>query len=109
MAGPADAPLSGAGQNFAFHPLPRFRLFQILSLAGILRRTKPRILHAHHGDDYWTALLASRLVEPRPLVIFSRHLAKSPRSHLSKKISLCASGRGHRRFLLCRRSSPSRP
>ena len=85
MAGPADAPLSGAGQNFAFHPLPRFRLFQILSLAGILRRTKPRILHAHHGDDYWTALLASRLVEPRPLVIFSRHLAKSPRSHLSKK------------------------
>ena len=49
MAGPADAPLSGAGQNFAFHPLPRFRLFQILSLAGILRRTKPRILHSTTG------------------------------------------------------------
>jgi len=85
IAGPADAPLSHAAQNFAFHPLPRFRPFQILSLAGILRRTKPRILHAHHGDDYWTALLASRLVEPRPLVIFSRHLAKSPRSRLSQK------------------------
>ena len=85
LAGPADAPLSPAAQKFTFHPLPKFRPYQVLSLAGTLRRTKPRILHAHHGDDYWTALLASRLVEPRPLVIFSRHLAKSPRSRISKK------------------------
>ena len=85
MAGPIDAPLSPSAQKFSFHLLPRFRPHQILALAGVLRRTKPRILHAHHGDDYWTALLASRLVEPRPLVIFSRHLAKSPRSPISRK------------------------
>lgn len=85
MAGPTEAPLSARAQKFAFHPLPKFRPAQILALAGVLRRTKPRILHAHHGDDYWTALLASRLVQPRPLIIFSRHLAKSPRSRLSQK------------------------
>ena len=85
MAGPAQAPLSSAAQKFPYHSLPRFRPAQILSLAGVLRRTRARILHAHHGDDYWTALLASRLVNPRPLIIFSRHLAKSPRSPLSRK------------------------
>jgi glycosyltransferase involved in cell wall biosynthesis len=85
MAGPTQAPLSSAAQKFPYHSLPRFRPAQILALAGVLRRTRARILHAHHGDDYWTALLASRLVNPRPLIVFSRHLAKSPRSPLSRK------------------------
>ena len=85
IAGPTQAPLAASAQKFPYHPLPRLRPLQILALAGILRRTKPRILHAHHGNDYWTALLASRLVQPRPLVVFSRHLAKSPRSPLSRK------------------------
>jgi len=85
MAGPTQAPLSSAAQKFPYHSLPRFRPAQILALAGVLRRTRARILHAHHGDDYWTTLLASRLVNPRPLVVFSRHLAKSPRSPLSRK------------------------
>jgi glycosyltransferase involved in cell wall biosynthesis len=56
-----------------------------VALAGLLRRSRARIVHAHHGDDYWTALLASRLVQPQPLLVFSRHLAKSPRSPLSRK------------------------
>ena len=85
IAGPTQAPLSSVAQKFPYHCLPRFRPAQILALAGVLRRTRARILHAHHGDDYWTALLASRLVNPRPLVVFSRHLAKSPRSPLSRK------------------------
>ena len=81
-AGPESAPLSSQAPSLQF--LPKFRPLQILSLAGLLRRSRARIVHAHHGDDYWTALLASRLVQPRPLVIFSRHLAKSPRSPLSR-------------------------
>ncbi len=85
MAGPAQAPLSSAVQKFPYHSIPHFRPAQILALAGVLHRTRARILHAHHGDDYWTALLASRLVNPRPLIVFSRHLAKSPRSPLSRK------------------------
>ena len=82
-AGPETAPLSASVP--ALRPIPKFRPLQILSLASLLRRSRARIVHAHHGDDYWTALLASRLVQPRPLVVFSRHLAKSPRSPLSRK------------------------
>jgi len=84
IAGPADAPLSPEAAKLGLHELPRFRPLQILSLARLLRVVRPRILHAHHGDDYWTALLAARLVQPRPLVVFTRHLAKSPRSPLSR-------------------------
>jgi len=83
MAGPEAANLSP--QAPSLQSLPKFRPLQILALAGVLRRSRARIVHAHHGDDYWTALLAARLVQPRPLVIFSRHLAKSPRSPLSRK------------------------
>lgn len=83
LAGPETAPLASAFPGL--QSLPRFRPLQIVVLAGILRRARARIVHAHHGDDYWPALLASRLVQPRPLVIFSRHLAKSPRSSLSRK------------------------
>jgi len=83
VAGPENARLSAAAPSL--RALPRFRPLQILSLAGILHRSRARIVHAHHGDDYWTALLASRLVQPRPLVVFSRHLAKSPRSPISRK------------------------
>ena len=84
IAGPPDAPLSPEAAKLSLHELPRFRPHQILSLARLLRVARPRILHAHHGDDYWTALLASRLVQTRPLVVFTRHLAKSPRSPLSR-------------------------
>jgi len=82
-AGPETAPLSASVP--ALRPIPKFRPLQILSLASLLRRSRARIVHAHHGDDYWTALLASRLVQPQPLVVFSRHLAKSPRSPLSRQ------------------------
>ena len=82
-AGPEAAALPGEAPSL--RPLPKFRPWQILALAGILRRSRARIVHAHHGDDYWTALLAANLVQPRPLVVFTRHLAKSPRSPLSRK------------------------
>ena len=81
-AGPETAPLASAAPGL--QSLPRFRPLQIFALAGILRRSRARIVHAHHGDDYWPALLASHLVQPRPLVVFSRHLAKSPRSPFSR-------------------------
>lgn len=81
-AGPDSAPLSGEAPSL--RPLPKFRPLQIVALAGILRRARARIVHAHHGDDYWTALLAARLIQPRPKIVFSRHLAKSPRALLSR-------------------------
>jgi glycosyltransferase involved in cell wall biosynthesis len=83
LAGPESANLSS--QAPSLQSLPKFRPLQVLALAGVLRRSRARIVHAHHGDDYWTALLAARLVQPKPLIVFSRHLAKSPRSPLSRK------------------------
>lgn len=82
-SGPENAPLSPVAPSL--QSLPKLRPLQIVALAGLLHRSRARIVHAHHGDDYWTALLASRLVQPRPLVVFSRHLAKSPRSPVSRK------------------------
>ena len=82
-AGPCSAPLSAEAPSLQV--LPKFRPSQVFALATLLRRSRARIVHAHHGDDYWTAWLASRLVQPTPLVVFSRHLAKSPRSPLSRK------------------------
>jgi len=84
IAGPTDALLSSQTTPLALHRLRRFRPLQILSLARLLRVARPQILHAHHGDDYWTALLASRLVPSPPKLVFTRHLAKSPRSPLSR-------------------------
>lgn len=83
IAGPASAPLSA--QCPSLTGLPKFRPWQIFALAGVLRRSRARIVHAHHGSDYWTALLASQLVQPRPLVVFTRHLAKSPRARCSRQ------------------------
>jgi len=82
-AGPEAAPLAPRAPSL--QAVPKFRPFQIFALAGILKRSRARIVHAHHADDYWTALLAARLVQPRPWVVFSRHLAKSPRSPVSRK------------------------
>jgi len=82
-SGPASAPLSPEAPSLQF--LPKFRPLQVFALAGTLRRSRARIVHAHHGNDYWTALWAARLVQPRPKVVFSRHLAKSPRSALSRQ------------------------
>lgn len=81
-AGPEAGPL--AREAPALCPLPKFRPWQVFALAGLLRRSRARLVHAHHGNDYWTALLASRLLQPRPLVVFTRHLAKSPRSRISR-------------------------
>lgn len=38
------------------------------------------IVHAHHGRDYWPTFLSVALSLRRPKIVFTRHLAKSPRS-----------------------------
>lgn len=58
-------------------------------LIGQLRRlassTGARcILHAHHGRDYWPVVLAAHSLLPRPKIVLSRHLAKSPGSFASR-------------------------
>ena len=38
------------------------------------------IVHAHHGRDYWPTFFSVALSLRHPKIIFTRHLAKSPRS-----------------------------
>lgn len=50
------------------------------SVARLIRRVQPHIVHAHHGRDYWPAILATRAAGSRAKIVFTRHLAKSPAS-----------------------------
>ena len=92
MMGPADGEYSAVAQKLGL-PLqataPGFlKLRFILAAARCVRRQGVQILHAHHGRDYWPAVLAARLSGVRPKVVLSRHLAKSPGSWLSRRFLL---------------------
>jgi len=56
------------------------KLRYIARVARIIRKRRIQIVHAHHGRDYWPAILATRLSGRRPRLVLSRHLAKSPSS-----------------------------
>jgi glycosyltransferase involved in cell wall biosynthesis len=57
-------------------------------VAKLLRRERVQVVHAHHGRDYWPAILAARLSGVRPRVVLTRHLAKSPSSWFSRHFLL---------------------
>lgn len=60
----------------------------ILSTARLVRRHHIQILHARHGRDYWPAIFAGQLSGVRPKIVFSRHLARSPSSWVSRRFLL---------------------
>ncbi|HAV63590.1 MAG TPA: hypothetical protein DCY13_14640, partial [Verrucomicrobiales bacterium] len=60
----------------------------ILGSARELRRGKYQILQAHHGRDYWPAVVAGILSGVRPSLVLVRHLAKSPSSFVSRRFLL---------------------
>ena len=89
LAGLDGRPLISAAQSLGIplHTTPvegPLKLRLILSVARFLRREQIQILHAHHGRDYWPAVLAARLSGVKTKVVISRHLAKSPGSALSR-------------------------
>lgn len=43
-------------------------------LAGLIRRTGVQVVHAHHGRDYWVAIMAHWLSLRPVLVVVTRHL-----------------------------------
>jgi glycosyltransferase involved in cell wall biosynthesis len=74
-----------------FHPTPPegpLKLRFILAAAKFARRRHVDIVHAHHGRDLWPAVLATRLSGRRPLLVLTRHLAKSPSSWASRRFLL---------------------
>jgi len=55
-----------------------------LAAARLIRREKIQIVHGHHGRDLWPTVLAARLSGQNPLIILTRHMAKSPSSWFSR-------------------------
>ena len=60
----------------------------IFRAAKLIRARGIQILHAHHGRDIWPAILAAILSARTPKIVLTRHLAKSPRSWLSRRFVL---------------------
>lgn len=56
--------------------LPARRFAFIRALARDIRAWRPDIVHAHHGRDHWSALMATWLAGNRPRVVVSRHLMR---------------------------------
>jgi glycosyltransferase involved in cell wall biosynthesis len=71
---------------------PANKVSFILRAAKFLRSNAATIIHAHHGRDYWPAIIAARLSGRRPAIVLTRHLAKSPSSWASRHflLSQCA-------------------
>ncbi|HEV2394102.1 MAG TPA: glycosyltransferase family 4 protein [Verrucomicrobiae bacterium] len=93
VAGPDQHELSGRVRDLAvpFHSLPPtgpFRLRLILAAAKVVRRENVRILHGHHGRDFWPVIFAARLSGSHPKVVQTRHLAKSPSSWFTRRFLL---------------------
>src|SRR4051812_15228480 len=60
----------------------------IRTVARTLRRENIDIVHAHHGRDYWPTIIAANLARRRVKVVFTRHMAKSPSSWVSRHFLL---------------------
>jgi glycosyltransferase involved in cell wall biosynthesis len=60
----------------------------MFSAAKFIRAFRTEIVHAHHGRDYWPAIIAARISGMRPKIVFTRHLAKSPSSWPSRRFLL---------------------
>jgi glycosyltransferase involved in cell wall biosynthesis len=74
-----------------FHVTPPegpLKLRFIASAARLIRRENIQIVHGHHGRDLWPTIMAARLSGRRPLIVLTRHMAKSPSSWASRKFLL---------------------
>ena len=74
-----------------FHITPPegpLKLRFIASAARLIRRENIQIVHGHHGRDLWPTIMAARLSGRRPLIVLTRHMAKSPSSWASRKFLL---------------------
>ena len=93
VAGPDDQVLSEQVDQLGLklHVIPRAghsKLKYVMSAAALIRHERIQIVHAHHGRDYWPAVLSAWLSGAHPAVVITRHMAKSPRSQLSRRFLL---------------------
>lgn len=55
------------------------KLAMITAVRSIIRRERIEIIHAHHGRDYWPAVIAAKLAGNGCRVVVTRHLMTRPR------------------------------
>ena len=89
MAGPDGREFAQVVRELSvpFHSTPPegpLKLRFILSAARLIRREGIQIVHGHHGRDLWPTILAARLSGKHPVIVLTRHLAKSPSSWFSR-------------------------
>jgi hypothetical protein len=73
------------------HATPREGLLKlrfIVAAAHFIRGSHINVVHGHHGRDLWPTVLAARLSRRQPILVLSRHLAKSPSSWFSRRFIL---------------------
>jgi glycosyltransferase involved in cell wall biosynthesis len=73
---------------YVTRPEGPLKLRFIRSAAELIRKERIQIVHGHHGRDLWPTILAARLSGRRPLVVLTRHMAKSPSSWFSRRYLL---------------------
>ncbi|HLH53214.1 MAG TPA: glycosyltransferase [Verrucomicrobiae bacterium] len=93
LAGPEGRDFSKLAHELQvpFHPTPPegpLKARFIMSAANFIRAQQIQIVHGHHGRDLWPVILAARLSGGKPLIILTRHLAKSPSSWVSRRFLL---------------------
>ena len=89
VAGPDEREFAQVVRELSvpFHSTPPegpLKLRFILSAARLIRREGIQIVHGHHGRDLWPTILAARLSGKHPVIVLTRHLAKSPSSWFSR-------------------------
>jgi glycosyltransferase involved in cell wall biosynthesis len=92
LAGPAgrefELVVKSSGVPFVDTGAASGKLQFILRAARCIRGEQIQIVHGHHGRDIWPAIFATRLAGTKPLLVLSRHLAKSPGSWASRRFLL---------------------
>ena len=93
IAGPAGREFSKIARELGilFEPTPSEGLLKmrfILAASKLIRHRQIQIVHGHHGRDLWPTILAARLSGCKPVLVLTRHLAKSPSSWLSRRFLL---------------------
>jgi glycosyltransferase involved in cell wall biosynthesis len=93
IAGPDGRELSRTIRELQvpFRPTPPegpLKLRLILAAARFIQNSQIQIVHGHHGRDLWPSVLATRLSGRKPILVLTRHLAKSPSSWPSRRFLL---------------------
>ena len=92
LAGPAgrefETAVKSSGVSFVDTGATSSKLHFILRAARCMRKERIQVVHGHHGRDIWPAIFAARMSGTKPLLVLSRHLAKSPGSWASRQFLL---------------------